>query len=191
MSEALRLSLERRLAGMHRLWRMAVSDMTLVQINHRERAGVLPIAFSLFHYVSGEDRTISTLLLAEQPLWERQRWAERTEMRPPDAPSRGIAMAVAERISLGNLDAWRDYQTVIFDRTEAALAGLPAGRLDEELFGGEVPEFLEGAFITMVVPAPGPIRLVDALECFVYQHGLRHMGELEHARALVGLRGMT
>lgn len=191
MSEALRLSLQRRLGGMHQLWQMAVSDMTLGQINHRERPGVLPIAFSLFHYVSGEDRTASGLLLNEAPLWERQQWAERTGMRPPDAPSRGIAMAVAERISLGNLDAWRDYQSAVFRRTEAALADLPAGRLDEELFGGEVPEFLEGAFITMVVPAPGPIRLVDALECFVYQHGLRHMGELEHARALVGLGGMT
>ena len=31
----------------------------------------------------------------------------------------------------------------------------------------------------------------DALECWVYQHALRHMGEIEHARALVGLTGMT
>ena len=31
----------------------------------------------------------------------------------------------------------------------------------------------------------------DALECWIYQHGLRHMGEIEHARALVGLGGMT
>jgi len=31
----------------------------------------------------------------------------------------------------------------------------------------------------------------DALECWIYQHALRHMGEIEHARALVGLTGMT
>jgi hypothetical protein len=29
------------------------------------------------------------------------------------------------------------------------------------------------------------------MECWWYQHGLRHMGEIEHARALVGLYGMT
>jgi hypothetical protein len=28
-------------------------------------------------------------------------------------------------------------------------------------------------------------------ECWLYQHGLRHMGEIELARGLVGLGGMT
>jgi hypothetical protein len=36
-----------------------------------------------------------------------------------------------------------------------------------------------------------PVRKLEVLECFVYQHGLRHMGEVEHGRALVGLGGMT
>jgi hypothetical protein len=35
------------------------------------------------------------------------------------------------------------------------------------------------------------ITVLDALECWIYQHGLRHMGEIEHGRALVGLGGMT
>jgi len=41
-----------------------------------------------------------------------------------------------------------------------------------------------------VAGEPGITRL-DALECWIYQHGLRHMGEIEHGRALVGLEGMT
>ena len=45
------------------------------------------------------------------------------------------------------------------------------------------------AYIARVVQ--DQIRLVDAIECWVFQHGIRHMGELEHARALVGLGGMT
>jgi len=43
----------------------------------------------------------------------------------------------------------------------------------------------------MVVGPGNPIRKLEVLECFVYQHGLRHMGEVEHGRALVGLSGMT
>jgi hypothetical protein len=35
------------------------------------------------------------------------------------------------------------------------------------------------------------ITVLDAAECWIYQHGLRHMGEIEHARGLVGLTGMT
>ena len=41
------------------------------------------------------------------------------------------------------------------------------------------------------VAGPDGIMRLDALECWIYQHGLRHMGEIEHARALVGLGGMT
>ena len=35
------------------------------------------------------------------------------------------------------------------------------------------------------------LTVLDAIECWIYQHGLRHMGEIELARAFVGLQGMT
>ena len=35
------------------------------------------------------------------------------------------------------------------------------------------------------------IAVLDAIECWWYQHGMRHMGEIELARGLVGLGGMT
>ena len=38
---------------------------------------------------------------------------------------------------------------------------------------------------------PQGITVLDAFECWLYQHGLRHMGEIELARGLVGLGGMT
>ena len=41
------------------------------------------------------------------------------------------------------------------------------------------------------VAGPEGITLLDATECWIYQHGLRHMGEIELARGLVGLGGMT
>ena len=41
------------------------------------------------------------------------------------------------------------------------------------------------------VAGPDGITLLDATECWIYQHGLRHMGEIELARGLVGLGGMT
>jgi hypothetical protein len=38
---------------------------------------------------------------------------------------------------------------------------------------------------------PQGITVLDGFECWLYQHGLRHMGEIELARGLVGLGGMT
>ena len=41
-------SLQRRMRAMHSLYDQAVSSMSIEHVNHFERDGVLPIAFSLF-----------------------------------------------------------------------------------------------------------------------------------------------
>ena len=41
------------------------------------------------------------------------------------------------------------------------------------------------------VAGPEGVTVLDGFECWLYQHGLRHMGEIELARGLVGLGGMT
>src|SRR5688572_8852361 len=43
-------SLRNRIRAMNTLWERAISDLTLDQVNHHERSGVLPIAFSFSHY---------------------------------------------------------------------------------------------------------------------------------------------
>ena len=40
---------------MHSLYEDATATMDIDQVNHVERDSVLPIAFSLFHYVNMED----------------------------------------------------------------------------------------------------------------------------------------
>jgi hypothetical protein len=183
-------SLQRRITAMHRLWQLALADMTLEQVNHCERPGVLPISFSLLHFVRGEDNNISSLLLGEPTLWEQGGWAARVGVTV-DAVPRGTPLAVAEQLRFSDLDAWRAYQHAVFERTERVLATLTNDDYLRVLYGGELPAAFHGAFISFVVDAEGPVRVVDALECFVYQHGIRHLGELEHGRALVGLGGLT
>jgi hypothetical protein len=55
---AYRSSLVRRLHAVHALYTAATASMTLEQINHVERDGVLPIAFSLVHQVLIEDGSL-------------------------------------------------------------------------------------------------------------------------------------
>ena len=50
-------SLQRRMHTMHSLYYQAVDTMELEHVNHFEREGVLPIAFSLFHYTNMQDAT--------------------------------------------------------------------------------------------------------------------------------------
>jgi hypothetical protein len=183
-------SLRNRIRALNTLWERAISDMTLEQVNHHERAGVLPIAFSFSHYIRNQDQSISGAFMGEPPLWEREGWAEKIGVTV-DKFGRVETVKEMEQLGFANLDAWKQYQASVLARTAAAME-----RIDEEVLSQVVipalPEAMANIYCAIVVGGVGkPVRKLEVLECFVYQHGLRHMGEVEHGRALVGLGGMT
>jgi hypothetical protein len=189
VSEDWRASIASRVAAVHALWQQGVADLTVDQVNHFERAGVLPIAFTLMHFVVGEDRNVARYLGADTLLWDRQGWAKRVGL-VGEPPMRGTPMADAERIRLGDIDAWRAYQTAVFERTERALATLPLDRFAQKAMERPPADKLKGAFIALLVPE-GDFNVSDVCEAYLFQHAVRHLGELEHARALVGLGGLS
>jgi hypothetical protein len=189
MSEMFVQSLRNRLRAMNTLYARAVSDMTLAQVNHHERAGVLPIAFSLSHYIRAQDQAVSMPFLRERPLWESGGWAQKVGVSV-DRLGREETVEEMEQLSFTDLGAWRDYQARVIARTDGVLDTLTEDVLAEVLLPQLPPNMLQ-IFCALVIGPGAPLRKLDVLECFVYQHGLRHMGELEHGRALVGLRGMT
>ena len=174
---------------MHHLWQLSVADLTVERVNHFERPGVLPLSFSLLHFIRGEDGVVSIMLLEEPTLWESGNWREKVGSNVDAAP-RGTPMEVAESIRFQDMDAWREYQTAVFQRTEALLAG---GALDwdKEMFGGTLNPAMATSFLGLLVGPEGPARMIDVIEAFIYQHGLRHLGEVDHARAVAGLSGVS
>jgi ABC-type cobalamin/Fe3+-siderophores transport system ATPase subunit len=189
VSEEWRASIARRIAAVHALWQQGVSDLTVEHVNHLERAGVLPVAFSLMHFVVGEDRNAARYLNAGVMLWDEQAWAKRVGL-VGQPPVRGTPMADAELIRLGDMDAWRAYQSAVFARTERALAALPLERFAQKAMDRPPADKLKGAFIALLVPE-GEFHVSDVCEAYLFQHAVRHLGELEHARALVGLGGLS
>jgi hypothetical protein len=182
-------SLRNRVKAMNILWERAVSDMTLEQVNHHERAGVLPIAFSLSHFMRAQDQSISGVFYGESPLWIREEWASQIGVSV-DAFGREESVAEMELLRFGDFDAYKAFQAKVISRTTAALEKIDETSLAEILMP-QLPPHMQNIFCGIVVGPGNPIRKLEVLECFVYQHGLRHMGEIEHARALVGLGGMT
>ena len=67
---------------------------------------------------------------------------------------------------------------------------LTAADLDRVVIGRPFPPQIASTFSARVAGEQG-ITVLDGVECWLYQHGLRHMGEIELARGLVGLGGMT
>ncbi len=182
-------SLRNRIRAMNVLWERALSDLTLEQINHQEREAVLPMAFSFSHYIRAQDQSISMPILHEAPLWVSGGWAAKVGVTV-DALGREETVDQMQHIRFGNLDAWKDYQAAVIERTSTTLETIDAEMLAEVLMP-KLPPNMQNIFCGIVVGAGNPIRKLEVLECFVYQHGLRHMGEVEHGRALVGLQGMT
>lgn len=181
-------SIRNRVRGLHSLWNEALSTMDINHVNHFERSGVLPIAFTVHHAVNIEDSSVNFLMRGQIPLWHRDNWAERTGVAI-DNHGKELTVTQMEHQRIGDWDAYKEYATAVFNETESWLASLQPADLETVMFNGEFPDMFKKAYIARVVD--GQIRLMDAIECWVFQHGIRHMGELEHARALVGLGGMT
>ena len=182
-------SLRNRIRAMNVLWDRALSDMSPEQFNHHEREGVLPIAFSLSHYIRAQDQAVSTPFLRERPLWDAGGLAARVGVTV-DRLGREESVEEMESIRFADFDAWRAYQSAVIDRTHGVLDTLDEATLAEVLMP-KLPPNMQQIFCAIVIGPEAPLRKLDVLECFVYQHGLRHMGEIEHGRALVGLGGMT
>jgi hypothetical protein len=187
MTELILDSLRRRMRAMHSLWEDAVATMDLEHVNHVEREPVLPIAFSLFHLVQIEDG--SATMLGAGPMVYDATWAERMGLAIDDhGKHRTVDEMVGQRI--GDYDAYREYLRLVFEKTEAWLADLEPSALTDVVVARPFPPQIASTYSARVAGEAGILRL-DAIECWIYQHGLRHMGEIEHARALVGLQGMT
>jgi hypothetical protein len=180
-------SLRRRMRAMHSLWEDAVATMDVAQVNHVERDAVLPIAFSLFHFVQIEDG--SSTMLGAGPMIYDDSWGERIGLGVADhGKHKTVDEMMAQHID--NYAAFTEYMNLVFAKTESWLAGLDPAALDEVIMQRPFPPNIATTYSARVAGEAGMTRL-DATECWIYQHGLRHMGEIEHARALVGLQGMT
>ena len=180
-------SLRRRMHALFSLYYDAVATMDIDQVNHFERDGVLPIAFSLFHIVNMIDASF-LLMTGTAPLWDAG-WEDRVHPAIADhGKHRTVAEMVHQRI--GDYGQFQKYMRAVFDRIETWLADLDPDELSRLVIPRPLPEQFASTYSARVAGIEG-ITLLDATECWIYQHGLRHMGEIELARSLVGLGGMT
>jgi hypothetical protein len=187
LEELLLDSLRRRMRAMHSLYYDAVATMDLSHVNHFEREGVLPIAFCLFHYTNMQDASFMAIT-GEAPIWSDD-WQERVQMAINDhGKERTVDEMVHQRI--GNYEEFCAYQREVFDRTEKWLDQLTPDALTRVIIPRPLPPVVANTYSARVAGDDG-ITVLDAIECWIYQHGLRHMGEIELARGMVGLGGMT
>ena len=172
---------------MFSLYEEACATMTLEQVNHREREGTVPIAFSLFHYVNMHDA--SFMMLSGEPFICNE---EILDAIAPAVRDHGKERTVNEMQiqQIGNFDAFIEYMNTVFARTETWLATLDPAELERLILPRPFGPHVASTFSARVAGSEG-ITVLDGIECWLYQHGLRHMGEIELSRSFVGLGGLT
>jgi hypothetical protein len=182
-----RSSLLRRLRAVHHLYSEACGSMTVEQVNEVAAPRTLPIAFSLVHQVLIEDGSLM-FMGGPAPLFNGE-WAEQIDLGVTDhGKERSVEEMMHQRI--GDYDRFREFQQLVFCASETYVASIEPSTFSEVVVAYPYGETLARTFSALVGGEVGITRS-DALECWVYQHALRHMGEIEHARSLVGLSGMT
>jgi hypothetical protein len=182
-----RSSLSRRLLAVHSLYLEACATMDLEQVNRVAVPGVLPIAFSLVHQVLIEDGSL--VFLGGPTPQMSEAWATRMDLAIND-PGKEKSVTEMMHQRIGNYEAFGDFQRLVFHATEQFVAMLDPSTFADVVVSHPYGPSVAQTFSARVGGEDG-ISRSDAIECWIYQHALRHMGEIEHARALVGLSGMT
>ena len=124
-------------------YRDALATMGPTHVNHFEREGVLPIAFSLFHYTNMQD--VSFAVISGEPVLWGEAWQARVRMAIDDhGKERTVDEMIHQRI--GDYEAFGEYQRAVFGRTEAWLDGLDPTELTRVLVPRPLPPVVASTF---------------------------------------------
>ena len=99
-------------------------------MNHHERDGVLPIAFSFSHYIQAQDQSISVIFGKHPPRWATGGWLPRWGWRLTHWVAEET-VAVMQNQRLSNLDAWKEYQAQVIGQTTKTLETITGPMLEE------------------------------------------------------------
>ena len=167
--------LQRGLGEVHRMLDKAIEDMTADQLNYRSESGGISAFFSLWHYVRTEDNIVNFVIQHEPTVWLNSGYDERFGLHRT-AQGTGMTEDEANAVRIDDVDAWREYQSGVWDATTRYLAGFDEASL---------------ASTRVTIKPVGEMSLWQGLWGMCLTHGFRHVGEIEHARGLVGLGGLT
>lgn len=164
-----------QMRGLHNLLDHVTEDLTDEQLHHVARPGVQPIAFCLWHYVRTEDNIVRFVIQHRPTVWMEHGWDARLGL---DSRSQGTGMSDddASAFRLNSLSDFRAYMTEVWAATDAYLAGLDPATVGDQ---------------RVTIKPVGEMSLLQALGGMCLTHGYRHLGEIEYARGLVGLKGAT
>lgn len=161
------------LKQLHGSYDEAIADLSPEQVHWRATDTGLPISFILWHYVRTEDNIIQFVLQQKPTVWIEEGWYDKLSL-PRTAQGTGMSLEDAQGLQIASLDDWRAYQGAVWRATDAFL-----GEADDSLLQQ-----------TTTVKPLGEMPVQNAIGMMCLTHGFTHLGEIQHVRGLMGLKGM-
>jgi hypothetical protein len=160
--------------GLHRLFDRVTEDLSDEQLHFTAAPRVQPIAFSLWHYVRTEDNIVRFVIQHRPTVWMEEGWDAKLGL---DSRAQGTGMSDEEACAfrIPSLPDFRAYMSRVWLATDEYLKSLDPNSLEQPV----------------TIKPVGEMPLYQALGGMMLTHGYRHLGEIEYARGLQGLKGAT
>jgi len=163
------------LRNVHGMLDTAVDGMTADQLNFRAAEGGISAFFSLWHYVRTEDNIVNFVIQHQNTAWLEGGYDVRFGL-PRTAQGTGMTDEEALGVRIEDVAGWLEYQRAVWTATDVYLESLG-------------PDSMEG--VQVVIKPVGEMSLWQGLWGMCLTHGFRHVGEIEFARGIQGLGGLT
>jgi hypothetical protein len=163
------------LVSMHGLLDKAVGDMNAEDLNFRPKEGGVSPFFSLWHYVRTEDNIVNWVINQRPTVWLDGGYDQKLGL-PRTSQGTGMTKEEADAVVLRDVELWRAYQQGVWKVTAEYLDSMDPGEFDSRR--------------VTIKPLP-EMSLWDGLYGVCLSHGYRHIGEIEYARGIIGLGGLT
>ena len=162
----------REMRTLHTLFDRATADLDDERANRVPPGGNQNIAFSLWHYVRTEDNVIQFVMQRKPTVWMEGGWDAKFGL---DAKAQGTGFSDddARNFRINGLADFRSYMSDVFRHTEEYVRGLSA----------------EDAERKITVKPLGEMSVLQCISGMCMTHGYRHLGEIEFAKGLAGVRG--
>lgn len=162
------------LRQMHQAYDDSIGDLTLDQMHWRANDNGLPVSFILWHYVRTEDNVINFVLQHRPTVWMQGGWNEKFGLDRV-AQGTGMSREDAQSLRINSKEDFQAYMKAVWKATDEYLASGDDSLLEQK---------------TMVKPL-GEMPVLNAVGNMCLTHGFTHLGEIQHLRGLIGLRGMA
>ncbi len=166
--------MQRELHSMHGLYGRVLDGLDDEQINRVPDGGKQNIAFSLWHYIRTEDNIIQFVMQRKPTVWMEGGWDSKFGL---DSKAQGTGFSDDEALNfrMKGIDDFKRYMSDVFARTESYVGALSDDDVERKI----------------TVRPLGEMSVLQCLSGMCMTHGYRHLGEIEFAKGLVGLKGSS